>query len=67
MISVTLREQTEALERETLSPFACLSSRSRGRPVPAKTHPDAFPQVAGEAPGVSCIGLLRRAAASGGD
>lgn len=39
---------------------------SRG-PVPAKTKPDAFPQVAGEAPGVSCIGLLRRAAASGGD
>lgn len=39
---------------------------SRG-PVPAKTKPDAFPQVAGEAPGVSCIGLLRRAAAFGGD
>ena len=39
MISVTLREQTEALERETLSPFACLSSRSRGRPVPVEPCP----------------------------
>ena len=33
---MTLREQTEALEREMLSPFACLSSQSRG-PCPTRT------------------------------
>ena len=39
MVSVTLREQTEALEREMLSPFACLSSQSRGRQTPLEPCP----------------------------
>ena len=29
----TIRERTEALERQTLSPRACMSAGSRGRPV----------------------------------
>ena len=33
---MTIREQTEKIERETLSPFACLSERTRGR---EKWHP----------------------------
>ena len=36
---MTLREQTEALEREMLSPFACLSSQSRGRQTPLEPCP----------------------------
>ena len=36
---MTLREQTEAMEREMLSPYACLSSRSRGRHVPQEPCP----------------------------
>ncbi len=32
-------EQTEALEREMLSPFACLSSQSRGRQTPLEPCP----------------------------
>ena len=35
----SIREAMEAWEREYLSPFACLSSRSRGRPVPEKPCP----------------------------
>lgn len=31
---MNVRERTEALEREILSPFACLSSQSRGRATP---------------------------------
>ena len=33
---MTIREKTEKIERETLSPFACLSENTRGRkePVP---------------------------------
>ena len=36
---MTLREQTEALEREMLSPFACLSSQSLGRQTPLEPCP----------------------------
>ena len=36
---MTLREQTEAMERELLSPFACLSSQSKGRRVPVEPCP----------------------------
>ena len=36
---MTVRERTEARERETLSPFACLSSRSRGRQRPLEPCP----------------------------
>ncbi len=35
----TIREQIEQLESETLSPRACLSSRSRGRVRPEAPHP----------------------------
>lgn len=36
---MTLREQTEAMEREMLSPYACLSSQSKGRQVPLELCP----------------------------
>ena len=36
---MTLREQTEAMEREMLSPYACLSSQSKGRQVPLEPCP----------------------------
>ena len=36
---MTIRERTEAAEREHLSPFACLSSQSRGRQVPLEPCP----------------------------
>lgn len=36
---LTPREQTEALEREMLSPFACQSSQSKGRAVPLEPCP----------------------------
>ena len=36
---MTLREQTEAREREFLSPFACLSAESRGRLRPVEPCP----------------------------
>ena len=36
---MTLREQTEAMEQEMLSPYACLSARSRGRLVPLEPCP----------------------------
>ena len=43
---MTLREQTEAMEREMLSPYACLSSQSKGRLVPEEASPDlsTFPR-----------------------
>ena len=28
---MTIREQTEKIERDTLSPFACLSEKTKGR------------------------------------
>ena len=36
---MTLREQTEAMEQEMLSPYACLSSQSKGRQVPLELCP----------------------------
>ena len=39
MAVLTVREQIEQRERETLSPFACLSSRSRGRQRPLEPCP----------------------------
>ena len=36
---MTLREQTETMEREMLSPYACLSAHSRGRQVPLEPCP----------------------------
>ena len=36
---MTLREQTEAMEREMLSPYACLSSQSKGRQIPLEPCP----------------------------
>ena len=36
---MTLRERTEQRERETLSPYACLSARSRGRQRPMEDCP----------------------------
>ena len=36
---MTLREQTEAMEREMLSPYACLSVASKGRQVPLEPCP----------------------------
>lgn len=36
---MTLREQTEAVERETLSPYACLAAQSRGRVRPLEPCP----------------------------
>ena len=35
----TIRERTEALERQTLSPWACLSAESRGRAVAVESCP----------------------------
>ena len=39
MAVLTVRERIEQRERETLSPFACLSSRSRGRQRPLEPCP----------------------------
>ena len=39
MAVLTVRERTEQRERETLSPYACLSSQSRGRAVPLEPCP----------------------------
>ena len=36
---MTLREQTEAMEQEMLSPYACPSSQSKGRQVPLEPCP----------------------------
>ena len=36
---MTIREQTEELERQICSPYACLSSRSQGRAVPMEPCP----------------------------
>ena len=36
---MTLREQTEAMEREMLSPYACPSSQSKGRQIPLEPCP----------------------------
>ncbi|UCC64967.1 MAG: deoxyguanosinetriphosphate triphosphohydrolase [Anaerolineae bacterium] len=33
------RERLEQIERQTLAPYACLSSRSRGRTYPEREHP----------------------------
>lgn len=39
MLRMTIREQTEAIERQMLSPCACLSSESRGRARPMEECP----------------------------
>ena len=36
---MTIREQTEAIERQTLSRYATLSENSRGRRVPLEPDP----------------------------
>jgi len=36
---MTIREELEAVEKNTLSPRACLSINSRGRLLPEKPHP----------------------------
>ena len=36
---MTIREETEAIERQTLSQFATLSANSRGRRVPLEDDP----------------------------
>jgi dGTPase len=36
---MTIREKLEAIEKEVLSPKACLSSRSKGREKPESPHP----------------------------
>ena len=36
---MVLREQTEAAEAALLSPYACLSARSKGRQIPLEPCP----------------------------
>ena len=56
---MTLREQTEAMEREMLSPYACPSSQSKGRQVPLGALPHPHLLSAGHRPDCPLQGLRR--------